>query len=375
MDWETFNGKRGSFVQRLTRLSEIVAAGQVPPGRVSEAAILLLAEAEELRVALDTTIAVYDRALRAGTIVPGAEWTGAFGADATALIARVDAWTEAVDGFLETVGLPLPPRPPPVGWEPQGPGEPDDLYEARVAAWAIAHPEDAEARKPELPANIAAISSPLAGVQSILRTLGLEDEAKRALAGAQVGLASAISTIFGSVTFAAFIMEEGAQALGLAAWVSLQAEEFDTAESALDTQAQFVGDAMLLVESWRPLMPLTYPAFARFFRAAAQNTVALQTVLAKKRAGRPLPTTGSVQVSSVPSNAEITLDGVATELLTPELLKALDPGTHTVVLFIPPIGDKPAMVGRADIEIERGKRKEIRIVLEAVRPGPGARPA
>jgi len=189
------------------------------------------------------------------------------------------------------------------------------------------------------------------------------------LTGVSTAILSAITEMYGSTTFAAFMFEEGCQAVGMSGWIAYNAKEYQVAFDSFSAQDEIIRDANTCLELWRPLMPLTYPGFIRFFKAsrAANDAWFVIIVDAMDKAALPLPPT--LAVGSRPSNAEIFIDDKDTNTLTPETFKWLSPGTHTITAVLPAAGTKGEMGASQDVVLVAGQKLEISLVLtEAAAP-------
>lgn len=192
------------------------------------------------------------------------------------------------------------------------------------------------------------------------------DVAGQIAIGAKTGFMAAITTIFGSTTFAAFMYEEAVQALGMPGWIAYNAKQYGIAFQAFKAQDELIRDADKAVDLWRPLMPLTYPGFRAFFDAARTANDQWFGVLeeAMIKAGLPAPPT--LAVLSKPSGAEIYIDDKDTLTLTPETFKWLAPGTHSIVAIIPATATKAEIGAAAEVTLIAGKKLEVSLVLEAL---------
>lgn len=263
------------------------------------------------------------------------------------------AFREAVEAGVTLIGMPV-----------QLPDEPDDIFVARFTAWFAATVSAEE------PVPTAARETKIKFVRAIeafyryFTGYRTGEETDPATLGAHAGLSAWITQIYGAATFGAFILEEAIQSTGLGAWIAYGAEEYDVSESTLDIQTDLLEDYYSYLDALRPLMPLTYPAFLRFGAATGASNTAIRLAIEKKRAGKPPPTTGTLSVRSSPTNAEITLDGAPTGLLTPETFSKLAAGSHTIVLALPAGPRRPAMRADATVQISAGKKAELLVQLE-----------
>ncbi len=283
---------------------------------------------------------------------------------------RMDAlWTQLVDFRTRIAALKkaagVPEEAPETKPLPTGPeGEvPDDIAVLEDEVNRILQAAKGENPDPPLWAKAASVALPWLGVVDAITKKKWGTTAEQAATGAQVGVLSAITQMFGATTFSAFMLEEGCQAVGMSAWIAYNAKQYGTALDSLKEQDRLINEAFRVLELWRPLMPLTYPGFVRFFRASrtANDAWFLLVSDAATKAGRPPPPTLVVQ--SKPSGAQIYIDDEDTLTITPETFKYLSPGTHSVVAIIPATATKPEIGAAAEATLIAGKKLEIMLNL------------
>ena len=143
---------------------------------------------------------------------------------------------------------------------------------------------------------------------------------------------------------AAFLLEESVQTFGMGAYMLSTAGEYETLITYLDGYEDFIRAGFIGAKSLATLTPITGGAVILYMSAAEHSAAAFRAATEKRLADKAEydeatrqkllleATKGTIHISSVPSNAEIWLDGVNTEKLTPETLKLIEEGVHTFEL-------------------------------------------
>lgn len=274
----------------------------------------------------------------------------------TAFRPRIAALKTAA-GVPEVPVIP-PPTPPPEELE-----VPDDIKILKNEVDRILQAAKGESPDPPLWAKAASVAMPLLGIVDMINKQKWGTTAEQAAAGANVGILSAITQMFGATTFSAFMLEEGCQAVGMSAWIAYNAKQYGVVLESLQAQDKLINEARVVLELWRPLMPLTYPGFIRFFSAARTANDAWFLILsnAMTKEGQLAPPT--LAVATKPSGAKLYIDDVDTLTLSPETFKYLKPGTHTVTAIIPATATKPEIGAAAEVQLIAGRKLEISLDL------------
>lgn len=180
-----------------------------------------------------------------------------------------------------------------------------------------------------------------------------------------------LSTITFPAALGAFLLEEAVQTVGMGAYMLWCAKDYEGLNSYIPWQKNFIDGATVTAGAMAIISPITGGAVMRYMSAAKESAVALEraseTVQAKlaetdeAARGKELERMkySEVRLSSSPSGAEIWINGVNTELLTPETMKKLDVGP--TVFEVRKYNKKTELwdVLIFEINLEPGRRKEI----------------
>lgn len=272
---------------------------------------------------------------------------------------------DAIPGFetrLAAIQI-TPPEEPIVPALPPVAAPRDDLEELKDEVQRMIRIVRGEEKEEVTRVRIPTMLDPWFGVIDALKLKEYGTTAEQATLGAKTGMLAAITTMFSATTFAAFMLEEGCQALGMSGWIAWNAKEYETAWICFSQQDELIRESHGALETWRPLMPLTYPGFRRFFDAARVACDSWFTILvgAMEKAGIPRPPT--LAVGSKPGGARIYIDGEKTDTLTPETFRHLAPGPHTITAVLAATKTIPERGGSQEVTLEAGKKLEISLVL------------
>ena len=175
-----------------------------------------------------------------------------------------------------------------------------------------------------------------------------------------------------------FLLEEAVQTYGMGAYMLATGKQWELLDKYLDGQAVFIDNATIAAKTLATVSPITGGAVILYmqaaedswgaFKARAQVEVFKQAETDEATRNRLLEeaTLGTVHLSSSPSSAEIWLDGVNTEKLTPETLKKLAAGTHTFEVRKYSTKRDAWDIFVFDVDVTAGYKKEI---LARIPPG------
>jgi hypothetical protein len=291
------------------------------------------------------------------------------------LAANLATIEDAITGIEElTAPPPTPEQPAPT---PPIPSEvsPDDMQILVDEVNRIIQASQGKEPPPPTWAKILSIAIPSFSVIDAINKKAWGTSAEQAATGAHVAILSAITEAYGSTTFAAFMYEEATQALGMPGWIAYNAGNYKIALDTFNEQYQLILQAQQALEAWHPLMPLTYPGFKAFFHASRLANEHWLDVINQAAFKAGLPTNPTLVINSRPSGAQITLDGIKTDYLTPETLKTLAPGQHTITVTIPATDTTPERSATQTITLQAGKKVELLIPIPAAAaPTTGAAP-
>ena len=153
-----------------------------------------------------------------------------------------------------------------------------------------------------------------------------------------------VSTLTFPAAIGSFLMEESVQSYGMGAYMLASSGYYDLLDIYLSEYATFIGTINTAVKSLATVNPIAGGAVIIYIEAAKQSYNAFRDIADRKLIEQAEKdeklrlkmlqeaTKGTIHVSSSPTNAEIWLDGVNTEQLTPETLKLIDDGVHTFEL-------------------------------------------
>ncbi|RLF29891.1 MAG: hypothetical protein DRJ99_03255, partial [Thermoplasmata archaeon] len=151
-----------------------------------------------------------------------------------------------------------------------------------------------------------------------------------------------ISTFTFPVALATFMQEETVQAIGMGAYLLSTGKQWDALDKYLDVYKAVIDGGATAATNMAALQPIVGGAVLKYMSAASMQYAALRDLTDAKiqeqmeedeeerRKQQEKAHLGDLQLLSSPTNAEIWLDGENTEKLTPETLKDLEAGEHTI---------------------------------------------
>lgn len=175
-----------------------------------------------------------------------------------------------------------------------------------------------------------------------------------------------------------FLLEESVQAYGMGAYMLTMADAWTDLYDYVEGYETFVDSAEVGAKTLATLSPMTGGAVLIYMQAAKMQARAMKhtaevnilrsaekdEILRQKLLNDALY--GTVRLSSSPSSAEIWLDGINTERLTPETLKNLAPGSHTFEVRKYSTKRESWDIFVFDTDVSAGYKKEI---LARIPPG------
>ena len=187
-----------------------------------------------------------------------------------------------------------------------------------------------------------------------------------------------ISTISFPAALGSFLLEESVQSYGMGSYMLASSGYYDVLDNYLTGYENFIGAVEGATKSLATVNPITGGAVLIYMEAAKQSYNAFRTITDRKLLEQAEKdealrqkllddaTLGTVHLSSSPSSAEIWLDGVNTEKLTPETLKKLAAGTHTFEVRKYSTKRDAWDIFVFDVDVTAGYKKEI---LARIPPG------
>jgi len=140
---------------------------------------------------------------------------------------------------------------------------------------------------------------------------------------------------------AAFLLEESVQSYGMGAYIISSSGYYDLLDNYLPGYKTFIEMTTAGAKTLATINPVTGGAVVIYIEAAKQSYNAFRQIADRKLLEQAEKdeelrqkllddaTYGTVALSSSPSQAEVWINGVNTEKLTPETFKRLPAGTHT----------------------------------------------
>jgi len=177
---------------------------------------------------------------------------------------------------------------------------------------------------------------------------------------------------------ACFLLEETTQTAGMGAYLLASAGMYDELLDYLPKYRSTINSSLVGAKNLATLSPIIGGASIMYLEAAkisynAFGQIAERKVLEQAEKDEALRQKllheamyGTVHLSSSPSSAEIWINNVNTEKLTPETIKDLPSGTHTFEVRKYSASREAWDIFVFDVEIEAGRKKEI---LARIPPG------
>ena len=171
---------------------------------------------------------------------------------------------------------------------------------------------------------------------------------------------------------ASFLMEESVQTAGMGAYMLATAKRWDLLDEYLPLYLSHIIGAETATKTLASINPISGGAVIAYMQAAELSWNAFRKITDTKlleQAEKDRKTRemlleqqkyGELRLTSVPSQAEIWIDGENTELLTPETFKKIPAGHHVIELRYYNTKTQDWDILVFEIDIEPGRRKEIR---------------
>jgi len=186
-----------------------------------------------------------------------------------------------------------------------------------------------------------------------------------------------------------FLLEEGVQSMGMGGYLLSTADRWEELIDYTDHMETFIDTAEMAAKNLAYMAPITGGAVLMYMEAARKQTMAfkrsawynwmkqLETDDIQRLKELNKQTYGSIRMSSSPSQAEIWLDNINTEQLTPQTYKDMNPGDYEIQLRHYSKQRETWDVWAGTISITAGKHKEIMLhIPETIKgeeePTPGA---
>ena len=171
----------------------------------------------------------------------------------------------------------------------------------------------------------------------------------------------------------AFLLEEAVQSYGMGAYMLSTAKAYDMLSTYLDGYKNFIDAAETGAKTLATLSPITGGAVLTYMHAAKKQADAFEwandkRLLEQAEKDEALrqklldeATYGQLRLSSTPSQAEIWINDVNTELLTPETFKDMLAGSYDITLRKYSATREVWDIFSFTIELEAGRKKEIHV--------------
>jgi endonuclease YncB( thermonuclease family) len=195
-----------------------------------------------------------------------------------------------------------------------------------------------------------------------------------------------ISTFTFPAALGCFLLEEAVQTYGMGAYMLSTAKSYDTLDTYLDGYKHFIDAATTGTKTLASLNPMTGGAVLLYMSAATSSYTAFRDVCDKKlleqavtdeKALKKLLDSqkyGSLSIKSIPSDADIIINGVDTETLTPETFKQLEAGNYIISLSKYSKTRETTDIYTFNINITAGIKKEVLIRIPEDVTGDGEKP-
>lgn len=169
----------------------------------------------------------------------------------------------------------------------------------------------------------------------------------------------------------AFLLEEAVQSYGMGAYMLSTAKAYDMLSIYLDGYKNFIDAAETGAKTLATLSPITGGAVLTYMHAAKKQADAFEwandlNLLRQAEKDEALRLKlieaqkyGKLRLQSSPSQASIFMNGVDTELLTPETFPQLEAGTYTFLLKKYSAARDVEESLEFTVDIEAGRKKEI----------------
>ncbi len=188
-----------------------------------------------------------------------------------------------------------------------------------------------------------------------------------------VALQMILSVLTFPATIAAFLLEESVQSAGMGAYILSSSRYYDLLDAYLPIYKSFIDGAETGAKGLAYMSPICGGAVMVYMSAAQMSHDAFRAMTDRKlieqmekdeELRRKLlddATFGTLRLSSVPSQAEIWIDGKNTELLTPETFKQLEEREYNIELRRLDTKTDEWEIYSFTTQITAGRVKEIRV--------------
>lgn len=182
-----------------------------------------------------------------------------------------------------------------------------------------------------------------------------------------------ISSLTFPAALGAFLLEEAVQTYGMGAYMLSTAGAYNVLESYLDGYKDFIGISEIAAKNLATINPVTGGAVIIYMEAAKKAQLAFELATQKRLFDQAIKDEtqrekeldkmnySEVRLTTLPSGAEIWINGGNTELLTPETLKKLPVGPTVFEVAKYNTKREEWDVFVFTINLEAGRRKEIHI--------------
>lgn len=183
----------------------------------------------------------------------------------------------------------------------------------------------------------------------------------------------ALSIMFFPATLSQFLMEESMQSAGMGAYILSSARQYDLLDEYLPLYLAMIESGYLAAKDLSVFSPMVGGAVIIYSEAAKMSYLAFRNVTDRqilKQAEKDetlrkklLEDTkyGQLRLTSIPSQADIYIDDVNTELLTPETFKKMEEGIHLITLQRYDSRREVTDVYSFTIRIQEGRKIELRV--------------
>ena len=191
----------------------------------------------------------------------------------------------------------------------------------------------------------------------------------------------ALSTLTFPAALGAFLLEEAAQSIGMGAYLLWTAEEYELLDVYLMSYKTHLEAFETAALSLAGVNPVSGGAVIIYIQSAKLSAAAMKAAVDKKlfeqaetdeRLRQKLldeQAYGTLNIRSTPTGADIWLDGIKQDLLTPETFKRLTAGDHLILLRVEKPATGEVWAYQFTIKVTAGKKKEIMIHLPKTAPG------
>lgn len=171
----------------------------------------------------------------------------------------------------------------------------------------------------------------------------------------------------------AFLLEEAVQSYGMGAYMLSTSKSYDMLSTYLENYKTFIDATEVGAKTMATLSPITGGAVLIYMHAAKQQALGFEyandkNLLVQAEKDEALrkklfddATFATLRLSSTPSLAEIWINNVNTELVTPETFKQMDAGPYDLTLKKYSATREEWDIYKFTINLEAGRKKEIHV--------------